>query len=440
MSVKQFVGIVASARIHENDTKWFPKWIRRYASFLKASDDRPLLVSKASILAFCRMLLAQQVPAWQRIQGVRAVEFYRTHVLKTLEPDFLEIKQKLGAIAESERRGGDSSVDEKTLIGVIPATDPPCVKKMRAEMRLRHYTLSTETTYIGWVLRFIEFVGSPELERFGAPEVRAFLTELAVDGNVVAGTQKQAFCGLQFYYEKVLGRDLEFIGAIKAKDSSHLPLVLSRQEVGRILKTFAGRDLLLALLMYGSGMRHKEVLRLRVKDVHFDTMQITVRDGKGMKDRVTMLPKAAVPLFHDQLKVVKKTHEADLAMGGGNVFMPFALARKYPNADREYCWQFVFPSRQRSTDPRSGEVRRHHIHENLFAQIMKRGRVAAKVDQPATPHTFRHSFATHLLEDGYDIRTVQELLGHEDVSTTMIYTHVLNRPGLNVRSPVDAMS
>ena len=256
MSVKQFVGIVASARIHENDTKWFPKWIRRYASFLKASDDRPLLVSKASILAFCRMLLAQQVPAWQRIQGVRAVEFYRTHVLKTLEPDFLEIKQKLGAIAESERRGGDSSVDEKTLIGVIPATDPPCVKKMRAEMRLRHYALSTETTYIGWVLRFIEFVGSPELERFGAPEVRAFLTELALDGNVVAGTQKQAFCGLEFYYEKVLGRDLEFIGAIKAKDSSHLPLVLSRQEVGRILKTFAGRDLLLALLMYGSGMRH----------------------------------------------------------------------------------------------------------------------------------------------------------------------------------------
>ncbi len=241
-----------------------------------------------------------------------------------------------------------------------------------------------------------------------------------------------------FFYQRILGRELEFIDSVKAQRPKHLPLVLSRPEVTRMLRELQGRDLLLALLLYGSGMRHKEVLRLRVKDVHFDTMQIMVRDGKGEKDRVTMLPKAAVELLQVQFKAVKKLHDKDLEAGFAQVFLPYALEKKYPNANREFCWQFVFPSRERSRDPRSGAIRRHHIHENNFPPIMKRALKAAGVDQPATPHTLRHSFATHLLEDGYDIRTVQELLGHADVKTTMIYTHVLNKPGLAVRSPADA--
>ena len=439
MSVERFLVVLKLARIHEDDGVWFGRWLRRYAVFLRQPDSVPLLVSQASVKQFCRTLLAREVPAWQRLQAVRAIEFYRNQVLETAEPDLLEIRQILGRLADGERISVNSAADETELIGVVHENEPLWIQKMRAELRLRHYALSTETAYIGWVVRFMKHVGSEELEKFGAPELKEFLTDLAIEGKVAANTQNQALSSVLFFYQRILGRELEFIDAVKAKRPKHLPLVLSRQEVNRMLRQLEGRDLLLALLLYGSGMRHKEVLRLRVKDVHFDTMQITVRDGKGEKDRVTMLPKAAVELLQRQLRGVKKVHEKDLEAGEGRVYLPYALAKKYPNADLEFGWQFVFPSRQMSRDPRSGVVRRHHIHENNFPPIMKRALVAAGVEQPATPHTLRHSFATHLLEDGYDIRTVQELLGHADVKTTMIYTHVLNRPGLAVRSPVDVM-
>jgi len=439
MSVERFQVVLKLAKIHEDDQVWFGRWLRRYAVFLREPENVALLVSQNSVKQFCRTLLAREVPAWQRLQAVRAIEFYRNQVLETSEPDLLEIRQILGRIAESERQAVNSPADEAELIGVVNLNEPLWIQKMRAELRLMHYALSTETAYIGWVQRFMKHVGSEELEKFGAPELKEFLTDLAVNNGVAASTQNQALSGVMFFYQRILGRELEFIDAVKAKRPKHLPLVLSRQEVNRMLRQLEGRDLLLALLLYGSGMRHKEVLRLRVKDVHFDTMQIMVRDGKGEKDRVTMLPKAAVELLERQLKAVKKLHDRDLEAGFGQVYLPYALAKKYPNANREFSWQFGFPSREQSRDPRSGSIRRHHIHENNFPPIMKRALKAANVDQPATPHTLRHSFATHLLEDGYDIRTVQELLGHADVKTTMIYTHVLNRPGLAVRSPADVM-
>ena len=441
MSVQRFEIVVKLAKIEDNDRVWFGRWLSRYAVFLRQPENVSLLVSQDSVKQFCRVLLAGKTLAWQRLQAVRAIEFYRNQVLETAEPDLLEIRQILGRTADGERHSvqSQSPADKAELIGVVNANEPRWIQKMRAELRLMHYALSTETAYVGWVERFMKHVGSQDLEKFGAPELKEFLTALAVEGEVAASTQNQALSGVMFFYQRVLGRELEFIDAVKAKRPQHLPLVLSRQEVSRMLRHLEGRDRLLALLLYGAGMRHKEVLRLRVKDVHFDTMQITIRDGKGEKDRITMLPKAAVELLQQQLKAVKTLHDRDLEVGDGHVYLPYALARKYPNADREFCWQFVFPSRQKSRDPRSGDVRRHHIHENNFPPIMKRALVAGGVDQPATPHTLRHSFATHLLEDGYDIRTVQEPLGHVDVKTTMIYTHVLNKPGLSVRSPVDGL-
>ncbi len=454
MSVERYAVVLQSARIHEDDRVWFGRWLRRYAVFLRQPEDAVLTVTQDQVKQFCRTLLAREVPAWQRLQGVRAIEFYRSEVLKSAKPDLLEIKQILGRLAEKERRLGEVPVDEKEVIGVISSSEPIGIQKLRKEIRLMHYALNTETAYVGWVQRFMKHVGSTLLENFWAPELKDFLTELAVEGEVASSTQNQALSALLFFYQKVLGRELEFIDAVRAKRPKHLPLVLSRQEVGRLLKQFEGRDLLLALLLYGAGMRHKEVLRLRVKDVHFDTKQITIRDAKGAKDRVTMLPASAVALLQDQLSKVKKVHESDLENSEGRVYLPFALAKKlaaeppHPGplplygereASMQFGWQYVFPSRQRSRDPRSGLVRRHHIHENLFPPIMKRALVKAEINQPATPHTFRHSFATHLLEDGYDIRTVQELLGHKDVQTTMIYTHVLNRPGISVRSPADAV-
>ena len=454
MSVERFQVVLKLTSLHEDDRVWFGRWLRRYAVFLRQPENVALQVSQNSVKQFCRTLLVREVPAWQRLQAVRAIEFYRNQVLETAEPDLLEIRQILGRIAEGERQAVNSPADEAALIGVVNPNEPQWIQKMRAELRLMHYALSTETAYIGWVLRFMKHVGSEELEKFGAPELKEFLTDLAVEGEVAASTQNQALSSVMFFYQRILGRELEFIDAVKAKRPKHLPLVLSRQEVTRMLRHLEGRDLLLALLLYGSGMRHKEVLRLRVKDVHFDTMQITVRDGKGEKDRVTMLPKAAVELLERQFKAVKTLHDRDLEAGFGQVYLPYALAQKlaadspHPgplpmNGEREasmqFGWQFVFPSREKSRDPRSGAIRRHHIHENNFPLIMKRALKAGNVDQPATPHTLRHSFATHLLEDGYDIRTVQELLGHVDVKTTMIYTHVLNKPGLAVRSPVDVI-
>ena len=276
---------------------------------------------------------------------------------------------------------------------------------------------------------------------WGRPRLSGFLTHLAVEGKVAASTQNQAKSALLFLYREVLGIQLPWLDDIEsAKTPKRLPVVLTKEEVLAILLQMEGRQQLIGRLLYGTGMRILECLRLRVKDVDFARSEILIRDGKGFKDRVTMLPRALHAPLQAHLRAIKAAHEKDLAEGFGTVDMPYALDRKYPGRDREWGWQYVFPASARSVDPRSGAVRRHHLMEKSVQRAMRRAVITAGIAKPATPHTLRHSFATHLLEGGYDIRTVQELLGHADVSTTMIYTHVLNRGGLGVRSPLDGLA
>jgi integron integrase len=328
-----------------------------------------------------------------------------------------------------------------TLV-VAPATDGKPKKKLldrvRDVTRLKHYSLRTERTYCDWIERFIRFHGMRHPAEMAEPEVGEFLTDLARVGNVSASTQNQALSALLFLYKEVLNQEIGWLKQVeRAKKPARLPVVLSRDEVHKIFAHLHATARLMAGLLYGSGLRLMECVRLRVKDVDFAYARITVRDTKGGRDRVTMLPVNLAAPLQRHLQKVKAQHEQDLADGFGEVWLPDALARKYPNAAREWSWQFVFPSSRISVDPRSQAKRRHHINESALQQAVKKAVRAARLTKPASCHTFRHSFATHLLENGYDIRTVQDLLGHKDVSTTMIYTHVLNNPGIGVKSPLD---
>lgn len=315
---------------------------------------------------------------------------------------------------------------------------PKLMVQVRERLRFKHYSIRTETCYVDWIRRFILFHSKRHPAEMGATEVQDFLSHLAVVGKVSASTQNQAKSALLFLYKEVLASELPWLQGIEsAKTSQRLPVVLTEVEVRSVLARTEGTPGLMLRLIYGTGMRIMECSRLRVKDLEFSRREILIREGKGAKDRITMLPASLCTPLADHLVRVKRLHEDDLAAGGGDVYLPFALERKYPNANREWGWQYVFPARRRSLDPRSGLVRRHHADEKAVQRAMKQAVRDAGITKPATPHTLRHSFATHLLQAGYDIRTVQELLGHQDVSTTMIYTHVLNRGGRGVLSPLD---
>jgi integron integrase len=310
--------------------------------------------------------------------------------------------------------------------------------EVRRVLRLKHYSLRTEQAYVSWIRRFILANGKRHPREMGASEVERFLSGLAVDRRVSAGTQNQALAALLFLYKQVLDIQLPWLDTIvRAKRSRRIPVVLSRDEVQRLLAAMDGRPGLIASLLYGTGMRLMECLRLRVRDVDFSRNEITVREGKGGKDRRTVLPRSLVEPLQREIARARILHESDLAAGFGEARLPFALARKYPRAGRELGWQFVFPSAKRSRDPLDGAIRRHHFDEAILARALKRARLLAEIVKPVTAHILRHSFATHLLEAGYDLRTIQELLGHKDVSTTQIYTHVLNRGGRGVLSPLD---
>lgn len=322
-----------------------------------------------------------------------------------------------------------------------PAARPPrLLARVREAIRSRHYSRRTEKAYVHWIRRFILFHGKRHPAEMGAAEVTAFLTSLAVQDKVAASTQNQALSALLFLYREVLGVDLPWLeDVVRAKRPQYLPVVLTRDETRALLQRLHGVSRIMALLLYGAGLRLLECCRLRVKDVDFAANQIVIRDGKGRKDRVTMLPAAARTLLERHIGQVRAQHEADLRRGAGWVELPGALLRKYPHAGREWAWQWVFPATRFYVDRLTGQRRRHHLHESVLQRAVKDAVRAAGIPKLATCHTLRHSFATHLLEDNHDIRTVQELLGHRDVSTTMIYTHVLNMGPAGVRSPADRM-
>jgi len=332
----------------------------------------------------------------------------------------------------------------RTVNSDTPPPEPrprKLLDQVRDRIRVLHYSYRTEKTYCYWITYFVRWSGMRHPRDMGAPEVEAFLSYLATDRDVSAGTQNQALHSILFLYKQVLGIDLPWLdGVTRAKASRRLPVVLTSDETQRLLANTSGTAGLIVRLLYGTGMRITEGLRLRVKDIDFERGLITVRAGKGDKDRVTMLPSSLAPELRAHLDVRLGWHKMDLATGMADVELPFAIARKYPHAGKEWGWQYVFAAADYSTDPRTGVIRRHHIHERTVQRQVRAAARAAGIAKPVHPHTLRHSFATHLLESGTDIRTVQTLLGHSDVSTTQIYTHVSTRGAAGALSPLDRIS
>lgn len=344
-------------------------------------------------------------------------------------------------LATTTRNATPAQVLSDTPAVSVQQQQPKLLDRMRAAIRVKHYSLATERTYVHWAKRFILFHGKRHPAEMGAPEVEAFLSALATERDVSASTQNQAMHAILFLYKDVLGVTLPWLdGITRAKVAKRLPSVLTGAEVQALLRHVAGTNGLIVRLLYGTGMRIKECLRLRIKDVDLARREIIVREGKGNKDRVTMLPAALVPALADHLAARRRLHDVDLSTGHADVELPDAIARKYPRAGQEWAWQYIFAAPTYSTDPRSGVIRRHHWCERNIQRAVHAASRAAGIHKLVHPHTLRHSFATHLLEAGYDIRTVQELLGHSDVSTTMIYTHVLNRSGRGVVSPLDRVT
>lgn len=443
MSVQEYCRLLSGSKHRDNDKRWFPRWIRRYATSVP-HEAGYLPISIEGVISFSRDLRDNGTPAWQRLQAVRAVESYRDLVLRSAEPSLVEIRKSLARVSAAENTNSEKAPrlgirDERQLIGRIDPSEPVIIQNMRRELRLQRKAMETERAYVGWVRRFCRHCKATDLSRFGEAEVRSFLTSLAVDADLAANSQNQAKSALLFLYQNVMGRELAFLDVVSASKPSRLPVVLSQGEISAVLQHFVGLKRLMFLVMYGAGLRHKECRQLRIKDLDFDAGQILVRSGKGEKDRVTVFPDRCRDELRAQLDRVQRQHAADLDVGFGKVSLPFAMERKNPAASRELGWQWLFPATKFSRDPRSGEHRRHHVGEDFFSKQFRDAVRHAGITKHAVPHSLRHSFATHLLEEGADIRTVQELLGHNDVRTTMIYLHVMNRPGVGVKSPVDLL-
>lgn len=420
----------------EKRAEWYVRWAKKFGVSAKG---KPLRARSADdVERFLQHLSGDSnLASWQLIQARDAiVALYRDFLRGGLDTAGI---QKRWALVPGGRTQVRESFQDRTVSDeVLQRRHGTTLQALRSELRLRHYSFRTERSYEHWVKRFLSFHDTNDVNGLGAEEIKAYLNYLAEVRSVSASTQNQALNAIVFWFVNVLGADPgDFGDFTRAKRPKRLPVVLSRDEVRRLLAGLGSTEELMAGLMYGSGVRLMECVRLRIKDIDFEANQITVRDGKGQKDRVTMLPKRYQERLHHHLVHVRGLYQQDLHDNTAGVSMPPALERKYPGAPTEWIWQYVFPSQRLSVDPRTRTVRRHHVHPSTVQRAIRQAAIQAGITKPVGPHTLRHSFATHLLEAGYDIRTVQELMGHADVSTTMIYTHVLNRPGLVVNSPAD---
>jgi integron integrase len=443
---KNYLEAVLKRSIPKDKAEWYLKWAQKFA----VSSPGPLRSRTSDqIKTFLESLAVQpKIQGWQTAQALDALKILYQDVLNcewtlTWPPSDTSIgdesgeAQKTGGPVSSSQSGRPSFRDEAPP-KEIDILHREILQRLRTEMRVRHYAIRTERSYIQWVRRFIAFHGLKSPKELSPEAVKEYLEYLAEVRENAANTQNQALNALVFLYDQVLKNPFGPLGDFaRAKRPQRLPVVLTIEEVDRLLAQLTGVKALMAGHLYGSGLRLMECLRLRVKDVDFAQQQIIVRDGKGQKDRVTVLPRRYEQQFKEHLEAVKAQHEKDLAQGFGEAYLWSSLARKYPKAAKEWGWQYVFPSERFSADPRSKKIRRHHLHESMLQDAVKEASRKAGLHKQVCCHVLRHSFATHLLESGYDIRTVQELLGHSDVRTTMIYTHVLNRPGISVKSPAD---
>jgi integron integrase len=430
---ERYRRVVRTARVEDGVAVWYRRHVEGFIRFLKPRRLRE--AEAADVAAFLlRMHRQEDRELWQVKQADKALRLLYQGLVQVEWAQEWSVPLPLEEIGESVP---SAELGKKAVFAGWGAWEKS-LEAMVKSLRYLHYAYRTEQTYVEWAQRFVRSVREAEPSAVGTEEVKRFLEKLAVEGKVSASTQNQALNALLFFFRAGLGRQLGQLGEFeRAKRSRKLPVVLSRQEIQRVLSKMQGCSRLMASLMYGAGLRLMECVRLRVKDVDFEQGILTVRDGKGAKDRVTMLPGSAVEPLRAHLQGVRRQHEEDLKAGHGEVYLPGGLARKWPNAGREWAWHWVFPSERLSVDPRGGKVRRHHVSETGIQAALKAALWAAEVHKQASCHSLRHSFATHLLEGGYDIRTVQELMGHKDVSTTQIYTHVLSKPGMGVRSPLD---
>jgi integron integrase len=431
-------AVLREAGVQEGVTVWYQRHCERFIRFVRPKRLRE--VNPEEVTRFLAKLWrggdwepwqVRQAEAALRVLLQRLVRLPWAETWAVMAPEMPEADDpRLGYRKERRIRGPE--------IAALREEFRAPLDRMTRALRYRHYAYRTEETYTGWAERYLGFCRAKSLAVPTATSVRAFLEGLALEQQVTASTQNQALNALVFFFREGLGQPLGELGEFEyARTPRKLPVVLRPEEVNRLLGAMKEPYRLMAELLYGAGLRLMECVRLRVQEVELAEGRILVRDGKGAKDRVTVLPESVRERLRAHLEAVRRTHETDLAQGHGEVYLPGALERKYPGASREWGWQYVFPAERLSVDPRSGKVRRHHVDETRLQQAVKGGLRAAGIAKPASCHSLRHSFATALLEGGYDIRTVQELLGHKDVSTTQIYTHVMRKPGLGVRSPLD---